>query len=255
MTVHRTVRSGYAASSDAYERARPGYPPEAVVALTEALDIGPGRRVLELGAGTGKFTRSLGATGAEVVAVEPVAQMRAHLAGAVPAALVVGAAAEAIPLVAHSADAVVAATAFHWFTATQALAEIGRVLRPGGGLGLIWNNPDLGHDWVAAVWGLVASKRGEAPRNRDLVWKQAFEQEAMFSALEHRCYSHEEWLGLDDLLARVGSISFVAALPSGERGELLDRVREIAATHPALRGRDRFAMPYLTDVYYCHKLA
>ncbi len=293
MSVHRTVRRGYGACSDAYERARPGYPPGAVAELTRTLGLGPGRWVLELGAGTGKFTRALCATGAQVVAAEPVAEMRGHLAAALaaalsadpagtapatdpagtvpaadpadaapaadragtpPAAQVVGAAAEAVPLAAGSVDAVVAATAFHWFRGTEAVAEIDRVLRPGGGVGLIWNNPDLDCDWVAAVWGLVGSKREEAPKNRDLRWQEAFEQTAAFSPLEHRRYAHQEQLGLDDLLARVASISFVATLPPAERGELLDRVREIAATHPTLRGRERFEMPYVTDVYSCHKL-
>ncbi len=295
MTVHRTVRRGYGACSDAYERARPGYPPQAVAALTETLGIGPGRCVLELGAGTGKFTRALRATAALVVAAEPVAEMRGHLAAALagtapaadpgstapaadlghsgtvpstgpagavpeslgstaPAARVVGATAEAIPLAAGSVDAVVAATAFHWFRGAEAVTEIARVLRPRGGVGLVWNNPDLDCDWVARVWELVGSKRGEAPRNRDLRWKEAFEQAAMFSRFEHRRYAHREQLGVDDLLARVASISFVATLPPREREELLDRVREIAATHPALRGRERFEMPYVTDVYTCHKL-
>src|ERR671918_2990360 len=71
--------AGYARSAAAYERGRPGYPPAAVDFLAARLRLRAGRTVVDLAAGTGKLTRLLLATGAEVVAVEPVAEMRAAL--------------------------------------------------------------------------------------------------------------------------------------------------------------------------------
>ena len=95
--------------------------------LAERLRLGPGRTVVDLAAGTGKLTRELVRTGAEVIAVEPLAEMRAELP---PEATALEGTAEAIPLGDGSADAVTVAQAFHWFDAEPALAEIHRVLRP-----------------------------------------------------------------------------------------------------------------------------
>ena len=106
------------------------------------MGLGSGRRVLDLGAGTGKFTKYLLATGAEVVAVEPVVAMRERLTAAFPRVRALSGQAEAIPLGDATVDAVVCAQAFHWFATPAALAEIVRVLRPGGQLGLIWNVRD-----------------------------------------------------------------------------------------------------------------
>ena len=134
MIVNRDERRGRAASfgevADAYERARPGYPEDAVRWLVgeEPCDV------VDLGAGTGKLTRSLVALGHRVTAVEPLPEMIAHLLAAAPGVTAVQGGAEAIPLAAESADVVVAAQAFHWFDHGPALREIARVLRPGGGL-------------------------------------------------------------------------------------------------------------------------
>ena len=111
--------------------------------------------MLDLAAGTGKLTRLLAEGGADVVAVEPVAAMRAVLAEAMPEITVLDGTAETIPLGPASVDAVTVAQAFHWFDAEAALAEIHRVLRRGGGLGLIWNAMDSSPEWVAVLKELV----------------------------------------------------------------------------------------------------
>jgi SAM-dependent methyltransferase len=249
--IHPTASQGYATADD-YERARPSYPQEAIEWLCRKLGLGPGRVVVELGAGTGKFTRLLTPSVGLLVATEPVAAMRAQLASAVDTP-VVGAAAEAVPLVSTCADAVVAATAFHWFRGTEALAEIHRVLRPGGGLGLIWNNPDRDYDWVRQIWTLVDERRGATPGNRDRRWQAAFETATGMTPLEGRHFLHSVEVDLEALLARVASISFIAALPPAEREEVLQRVREIAACHSDLAGRTTFELPYRTEVYWSRK--
>ena len=141
----RRARS-FGAVADRYARARPGYPPAAVEWLLEAA---PGRAVVDLAAGTGKLTQVLVEAGAEPVAVEPDAGMRAALATAAPGVEILAGTAEAIPLPDASADAVLVAQAFHWFDARRACDEIGRVLRPGGVLGLLWNLRDGSVPWVA----------------------------------------------------------------------------------------------------------
>ncbi len=84
MTVNPTAASGFDAGADAYERGRPSYPDEAIAHLVEVLRLAPGKRVLDLAAGTGKMTRLLVPTGVDLVAVEPVAGMRTAFAAAVP---------------------------------------------------------------------------------------------------------------------------------------------------------------------------
>ncbi|WP_439814784.1 class I SAM-dependent methyltransferase [Zavarzinia sp. CC-PAN008] len=140
--IHTEAARGFQQGAEAYARGRPGYPAEADVWLTCDLGLGPGSTVVELGAGTGKFTTRLVATGATVIAVEPVAAMRAQLAASAPAARILDGTAEAIPLPDASANVVVCAQSFHWFATPVAVAEIARVLKPGGQLGLIWNTRD-----------------------------------------------------------------------------------------------------------------
>ena len=118
--------------AESYERRRPEYPPAIVEWLGDRLDLEPGTTVLDLAAGTGKFTRSLVTTGARVIAVEPLDEMRAQLEAALPGVEALAGTAEAIPLPDESVDAVTAAAAFHWFDTEPALAEIHeshRVLR------------------------------------------------------------------------------------------------------------------------------
>ncbi len=123
---------GVGRAADAYERGRPAYPVPAVAWLAEALGVAPGTVVVDLGAGTGKLTRMLAAYGATLVAVEPVAAMRAKLAASMPGMRALEGTAESMPLPDGSADAVTVGQAFHWFDGERALAEIHRVLRPHG---------------------------------------------------------------------------------------------------------------------------
>ena len=118
----------------AYERTRPEYPAAAVERAAAELGLDTDATVLDLGAGTGKLTRRLRERFARVVAVEPDGAMRAHIGGDARAG-----SAESIPAADRSVDAVFAGDAFHWFDPAPALAEIVRVLRPGGGVALIWN--------------------------------------------------------------------------------------------------------------------
>ena len=170
--VHPSAATGFARSVEAYERARPEYPPEAIAWLAEALRLRPGRTVVDLAAGSGKLTRPLAALGCEVIAIEPVAEMRAAIG---PTARALDGTAEAMPLPDDSADAVTVGQAFHWFDGPKALAEIERVLRPGGALALVWNRrPSESSALHAAISETIAPYRGDAPAHASGAWREAF---------------------------------------------------------------------------------
>ena len=131
MPIHEAAARGFQQASEAYERGRPTYPPEAIARLVTALGIGPHSTVVDLAAGTGKLTRQLVPSGARLIAVEPVEAMRATFARVLPGVTILEGTAEALPLPDASAEALVVGQAFHWFDGPAALAEIHWVLRPG----------------------------------------------------------------------------------------------------------------------------
>lgn len=251
--IHEAASRGFARAVADYERGRPGYPPGAVARLAESLALGPGRTALDLAAGTGKLTRALAGTGATLVAVEPVAEMRAALARACPDVRVLAGTAEAIPLPAGSVDAVVVGSAFHWFRGGEALAEIHRVLREGGRLGLAWNARDESVPWVAELTAIMEPHRGTAPRYASGAWREAFAGTRRFSPLAAASFAHAQLLEPEAVVARVASVSFVAALGDEERATVLARVRDLLAGDPATRGRERVELPYRTDVFWCER--
>jgi SAM-dependent methyltransferase len=242
--VHDAAARGFARSAGAYDRARPEYPPEAVGWLAERLRLGAGRTVVDLAAGTGKLTRPLAATGAAVIAVEPVAEMRARIGPAAARAL--EGTAEAMPLPDASADAVTVGQAFHWFDGPAALAEIHRVLRPGGALALVWNRRPLDDPVHAAIERIVAPHRGDAPAHTSGSWRAAFDATTLFGALEERTFEHARRHDADALADRVGSTSFVAALDDGPQADVIAAVRALAADGPV-------DLPYVCEVFVCDR--
>jgi len=253
--IHEAAAIGFDRAADVYERARPSYPADAVAHVVQALGIGSGSKVLDLAAGTGKLTRLLVPTGAELVAVEPVAGMRDQLTKALPGIRALDGAAEALPLDDESLDAVVCAQAFHWFDQQLAIAEIRRVLRPGRGLAVIFNVRDESEPWVAELTRITGV--ASAPRPHHAASRRAFasDVEAVggFTPVTVSTFRHEQPMDAELLVERVASQSWIGAMAEGEREALLDTVRTLAMTHPDLAGRDSFLMPYDTEVSICHR--
>ena len=168
--MHPVAAAGFASAADVYERARPSYPAAAVAWIAERAALGPGRTVLDLGAGTGKLTRLLVPTGARVIAVEPLAEMRAKLEEVVPGVVVLEGTAEDLPLGDGSIDVVTCAQAFHWFDLDLALPELHRVLAADGLLVLVWNTRDLDDPLQGAIEELLGPYRSvvSAPVRRRL---------------------------------------------------------------------------------------
>src|SRR5215211_8609673 len=243
MSVHNTARRGFGAAAGVYEESRPGYPDDAIDWLVEHLSLRPGTTVVDLAAGTGKLTRLLTATGARVIAIEPVDEMRAALERTIPEADARPGTAEETGLPDSSADAVTVAQAFHWFDGPAALAEIDRILRPGGWLALIWNVRDLEHPTQRAVEDLFAPYRGDTPSHRSGRWRESLDASELFEGAEVNRFPNVQTLDANALVRRVTSTSFIFELADPERRRVLDQARRIATELP-----DRFPFPYTTEI-------
>lgn len=224
--------------ADLYDRVRPGYPPAALDAVLSA----GARRVADIGAGTGKLTRALAARGVTVIAVEPDGAMRSVLAARVPVADVRAGAAEALPLADGEVDAVVFAQSWHWVDAQTAATEAARVLVPGGLLAMLWNLPDDRVPWVAQLDEMTGTRAGVS---------RHLEQAPALEGFGPARRVHVPWqltLTPEDLPDLARTWSSVITLGPAERELMIDAVRHLVATDPALAGRDEIAFPYVCAV-------
>ncbi|MFZ0699944.1 MAG: class I SAM-dependent methyltransferase [Thermoplasmata archaeon] len=251
--THRAVR-GFDRSAGTYERGRPDYPAEVIEHLARALHLGPGQTIVELGSGTGKFTRALRPLGAAIVPVEPTRGMREEFARQVPDLSVLDGTAEAIPVPDGFADAVLVAQAFHWFRTRAALREIARVLRPGGGLGLVWNMRDERVPWMREFTRILEEYDWGVPRTRQRRWRPVFERGGIpFGPLQRRTFHHVQQADVPGVVARALSVSVIAVQSTAEQRKVALRIRELLASDPMTRGRPLIDVPYRTEVYWCRR--
>ena len=255
MPVHDVAQLGFGTTADVYEHSRPSYPAEVVAWLIEHCQIEPGTRVCDLAAGTGKLTRVLEPTGANLLAVEPVDGMAAVLRRTCPSVPPIAATAETLPFADSSLDAITVAQAFHWFDADATLPELRRVLHPGGRLGLVWNTRDRTADWAHALWSIMDRVEKRAPWHDEHWREQAFDSKRCFGPLHEATFQHEHVLDADGVVARFAGVSHVAVLSSAEQDAVFDEVRAVLATHPSIAGQSEFPIPYRVDAYWCERAA
>jgi SAM-dependent methyltransferase len=215
-------RYSFGAVAETYERGRPPYADEALAWVAARLPFG---RVLDLAAGTGKLTRQLVPLADEVVAVEPDDDMRGMLERVLPGVEVLAGTAEAIPLPDASVDAVAVGQAFHWFRADEALVELHRVLRPGGGFALLWNVWDEGDPLLHAVGELVDALRQQTFENAG--WRETYDR-SLFGPLDERVFRQERRLATDALVDWVRSTSPLAVADEETRARIEAEVRRLA---------------------------
>jgi ubiquinone/menaquinone biosynthesis C-methylase UbiE len=247
LTFDRSSSSAFASVAEAYERRRPTYPPDVVAWLADRLGLRPGATVVDVGAGTGKLTRALVPTGARVVAVEPLPEMLEQFAAAVPEAEALLGSAEELPLEDGYADALVAASAFHWFEPDRALPEIHRVLRPGGALATIGNGRDLSdplQQQIQAIVGPYLPAEGELH-----AWVKVLEASPLFGPVEEFSTTHEQRFDAEGLAERMATVSYVARLSDDEKAEVLTRLRALGEAQP----ESPFPFRYRTEARVCRR--
>lgn len=243
MTSRDDLSRSFGREAGTYEQGRPDYQPLAVAWMLEQVADRTPMRVADVGAGTGKLARVVQRLGAQVVAVDPDPRMLAGLNAAVPGVPTFLGTAEALPLPDASVDAVVLGQAWHWVDVERACREIGRVLRPGGTLGLIWNVRDESVDWVARITDITESSHAEL-----LLATSGPMVAEPFGELEHRTWRWARSLDRSALFAMVRSRSAyltagdsAKALIDARLGELFDQVGAV--------GDALVDLPYVTHVH------
>ena len=209
-----------------YEQGRPGYPERIVPLLAEHLSLGPGRWVADVAAGTGKLTRLLGATGARVLAVEPMPGMRARLRE-LPGPLVVAGTAERLPLRDGVLQAVTVAQAFHWFPLPAAALELRRVVAPEGRLAIVTNVRDPDWTEMEQVGDILARYEALGPRPESVgTWREALAASGTWRRVQRLELPNEQTFATwEDFDARYASISFAILLPASDRDAMLAELR------------------------------
>ena len=252
--MDEAARRGFAAAAAAYQTFRPGWPLEAVEAAFEGWEIDPSQGfVVDLAAGTGRLSEQLARVCPRVLAIEPVEEMRAHIRGADALA----GTAEDIPLEDATAHAVFVGEAFHWFDYSLALRELARILRPGGGLAVMWNNPAQDEEDLEVRQAIRELVRPYAyhPKGRDLFAGDPRKERAWlsvpgwesFEPVRREEFFHEQEMSREGLVGLLGSWSFIAALDEPSRTEVLTSVNRLLEERGIEHRRQRWRCDtYLT---------
>jgi SAM-dependent methyltransferase len=245
--MSNSLAAGYSRSVDEYIAGRPEYPADLLADLPAADTI------IDLGAGTGKFTELLALTGSRILAVEPSEGMARRIpVERLPGVEVAIGSAEAIPAAEGVAGLLCCATAFHWFDYGRAIPEILRVLQPGGALALIWNVRDDRVPWVAAFSGVMDSYAGRAPRQSTGKWRIIFE-DVRFQHMASKAYPFAQSMPVGGILDRALSTSFIAVLPKRKQDIVKQRILRVIAEEPLLAGRHSVQFPYVTELHLFQK--
>jgi ubiquinone/menaquinone biosynthesis C-methylase UbiE len=255
-TVHQTAAVGFNKDAGLYDRARPSYPQKAVEQMAKTCHITPQSRILDVAAGTGKFTTMLVERGYNVTALEPVEAMRQVLRQKLPQIEILDGAATQIQLPDASIDVITIAQAFHWFANKDSLKEFHRVLKPNGYLVLIWNSKDEAVPWVEDIvvymWNY---KPKDTPQYRDNKWQSAFADQDLFGDLRYTAYSNNNTHSRQDIIDRVFSTSFISKQPEDVAVKIKADLNAIMDRYSiTMKPEDTTVYPYRTDLFVAQAL-
>lgn len=240
------LAGAFLAGGDHYHKVRPGYPSESLQWLVENA-AHPIRDVLDVGAGTGKYTQLLAAHNWSLTAVDPSADMLAQLAGELPAASTVVGTAEHLELQDSSMDLAVVAQAWHWCDPWAASTEIARVLRPGGSLGLIWNQLDVGHPWVHRLARIMHAGDVHKPDFHPVIGEE-------FAPAEPHLTAWSQTLTPEEIMELAKSRSYYLKASQEVRAKVMENLQWYLFEHlNHLPGQD-LQLPYLTQTWRTRKL-
>lgn len=244
-----TPRTRFAGRADQYARFRPDYPTAAIDAVLERSGDAGQRLIADVGAGTGISSRMLAMRNTTVIAVEPNLSM-IGAAEARERVHYVAAGAEATGIADGSMDLVSCFQAFHWFDPDPALAEFRRILKPGGGLALVWNQRDRDDPFTEAYSQLVHEFAMSHPAEERSGVADPIFSTSYFRDAERLTFPHLQELSSDALVGRARSTSY---LPSaGEPfDKMVSRLRELHANWAD--GRSIVRLAYRTEVYRAHR--
>jgi len=258
--LHKVAAVGFSEAST-YEKARPTYPIAAVDHLADSIkklfsNKKPNEiKVIDLAAGTGKFTRLINQYGFDLVAVEPVDGMKNEFVKVLPDVKLISGTAQQLPFPNNSLDVVITAQAFHWFATLESLKEIHRVLVPGGMFALIWNLEDRNKaPWVAKLRDYYEQFEYGVPQYHRGIWKQCFVEDnhTLFSEIQDSHYAHSVFCTRHTICDRVLSKSYIACLPNEKKEQVIEHVFEILSKElPQLFQEEGKTIdyPYNTDLF------
>jgi ubiquinone/menaquinone biosynthesis C-methylase UbiE len=249
--VDEIAAAGFQRAAGDYELGRPGYPPGAVERVRQEIGIESGQTVIDLAAGTGKLTRLLvDQLSAEVIAVEPIAGMRARLERVLPGVAVLDGTAEQIPLPDGAAHVVFVAQAFHWFRVPEAAAEIARVLDADGALAIVRNQEVESATAPAVAAALTfVRERVRFPGTRHRMWRDELEQSEVFEPFHEWTVDNEITQDIATFRHRIASRSYIGAMDDEQRTRLLDEVQAVLERNGIGPG-EPFAVPTVTRVIW-----
>ena len=241
-----------------YDRFRPGPPRQAIAwLLPERVDM-----VVDLGAGTGALDRGYwSTTPTRWSPSSPTPACRAVLAAEVPGATAVEGRGESIPLPDGAADAAIASSSWHWMELETTLHEVGRVLKPGGVLGVLWSGPDADSPFMAQARALLGAAVDEAGATSSLAQTVGGQLHATpdfalkippgtpFLPPETEVVRFGMGLTADELVGLLGTLSWVILMPPAERDELFATTRRLLRDGLGLEGDATVDVDFRCDVF------
>ncbi|XP_033741568.1 uncharacterized methyltransferase-like C25B8.10 isoform X2 [Pecten maximus] len=242
-----------------YNQGRPSYTEKAVSYIADLVTTGNvSYDVLELGAGTGKFTQKIISNlpqDVKYLATEPMDGFLDTLKELCPSVSTKLCTASDIPLPENSVGTVVAAQCFHWFASEESLAEIRRVLVPGGRFVMVWNNKDWNVPWVKDIETILSEFYGDTPRAVNRTWKTVIEKFTGFLCKEHILQEGIDFQGDRDFIVNhFCTISVIASLAEEEKEKVQQRMYQVLDSHEETTGKDIIKIPFQTEIYHSVKV-